>query len=307
MMFGDREKTVGAMVMLDHPIELDGTAVLAEVGDLLELEPATGPDRNGTVTAAFRDHTGLAALLAVDGPIPPEDLLWPAETASWWPDATSAIARHRAHVIAKLYSEDDRLTAHLKLTLLVQALLASVPATGVLWGSVVVSPAQFGHHVEGLHAKERIPLPLWLNIQVTRDVSGAFVVSTTGLSAFGLMEIECEWLPLAADAAYTRVHDLALYLITNGPVIRDGDLIGTVTDEKLRVRHTRSFRHGFGSVYRLEYTGEAKPLPVPSRSEVRFRDRRPGVSQIAPSFGRRRVSLRNWFSGSGMRLPMRLG
>jgi hypothetical protein len=281
------------MMTLDRPIALEPAAVLANVADLLDLTPATGPDRNGAVTAQFRDQSGLAALLAIDAPIPASDLVWPAETAVWWPDAARVLERHRAHLIASLFSEDDRLTAHLKLTRIVQALLDVVPATGVLWGSVVVSPDQFEHEIEGFHAEEHIPLRLWLNIHVTRDVSGASVVSTTGLSAFGLMEIECERLPLSADAAYAEVYDLALHLITHGPVIRDGDTIGTATHEKLRVRHTRSFRHGFGSVYRLECMGEAKPLPVPSRSEVRFRDRRPGVSPVAPAFGRRGASQRS--------------
>jgi hypothetical protein len=75
---------------------------------------------------------------------------------------------------------------------------------------------------------------------------------TTGLAAFGLMEIEVAGSSLAPDDLGQMASNIATYLIENGPVIRDGDTVGGDERQRILARHAPSMVGRAGPVLRLE-------------------------------------------------------
>ena len=71
---------------------------------------------------------------------------------------------------------------------------------------------------------------------------------------FERMEIETESsLPL--DQTVDLIRKFGSYLVTSGAVVRDGDTFGLSETQKIRVRHTRSFRPDVNDpVYWIELT-----------------------------------------------------
>jgi hypothetical protein len=90
-------------------------------------------------------------------------------------------------------------------------------------------------------------------IQFSKQSNGNILISTIGMRDFGLMEIETESsLPL--DRTYDLVRKFGSYVLANGPVVKDGQTIGESAEERITVRHTRSFRPDVTEVYWLELT-----------------------------------------------------
>jgi uncharacterized protein DUF4261 len=79
-------------------------------------------------------------------------------------------------------------------------------------------------------------------------------MSTLGMRDFEKMEIETECsLPL--DQAFDLVRKFGSYIVSTGAVVKDGDTIGLSELQKIKVRHTRSFRPDVNQpVYWIELT-----------------------------------------------------
>ncbi|NJD35475.1 MAG: DUF4261 domain-containing protein, partial [Betaproteobacteria bacterium] len=82
---------------------------------------------------------------------------------------------------------------------------------------------------------------------------GGVSAVTSGLTAFGLMEIETRGFRGDPRALNGFVLDLAGYLIDAGDVIADGDTIGLDAATKVAVRREASSLFSGQSVYRLYF------------------------------------------------------
>lgn len=99
-----------------------------------------------------------------------------------------------------------------------------------------------------------VAFPLWVLVQFSRQPNGNMLISTLGMHAFEQMEIETESaLPL--DQSVDLVRKFGSYILTQGPIVRDGETVGFDAEQRIKVRHVRSFRPDTNeNVYWLELT-----------------------------------------------------
>ncbi|XXF78801.1 DUF4261 domain-containing protein [Myxococcaceae bacterium GXIMD 01537] len=261
--FGSRKKTTAevprrslwlAMVALDRPTPWATGALLAFLQDHWKDVPRAHNVREDRDTLSFELESITVTLARMPAPIPWSDLERPARAAWHWPDAVERLQAHTAHFIVAVHAPGVApLDAALLLTRVVAAATATHDACGIYWGEgpVVNAPDDFiDEALKG--SREHLPLYLWLAFHLEREPDHSFTLRTSGLRAFGLMELEVvasrEKPAMLVDRAFTFAH----YLLDHGPVLRDGDTIGLSAQERLRVRHLPSVHEPARKVYRVE-------------------------------------------------------
>jgi len=215
-----------------------------------------GPVRREEEVISFTlDEVEINAVI-VEKPIPWADLEGPCQTSFIWKDAAPQVRSHAAHIIACASSAAEETPPKVLawyLTKGIEALLPTVDALGVYWGAgTLVMPRDIFMEMSAESSIEDLPLYLWIDFRCNRDSEGSCSLFTTGLKPLGFMEIEIAGAPRQPSELMDKAYNIAHYLLDNGPVVKDGDTIGTSADERIRVRHTKSFVKPAEKVYRLE-------------------------------------------------------
>jgi hypothetical protein len=249
----DRPKMIIATLFLERLTPIDYRLMKQRIGNTLEIDPENAKGQEPGDAMVLFAGGDLVAGLKVDAPFP-EPLDHAAAFAYWWPNAKNDIARHRAHLlVACSWSKYSRLDAHLHHSVLVHELVNQLPVIGVLWGSVLTPPNIFKGEFAST-SKGAVPFSLWVLIQFSKQPGGNILISTVGMRDFGLMEIETE-SSLSLDQTYDLVRKFGSYILAKGPVVRDGETFDHSADERIKVRHIRSFRPDVNDkVYWLELT-----------------------------------------------------
>ncbi len=203
------------------------------------------------------DVGGAQATVAKMGvPIPWSDLEGPCQTSWWWETACEDLEAHPNHfVIAVLGAAEDPVDTVLRLTDLVAAVLETAPALGVYWGSgtLVTQKDLFLETVQDM-GTGTLPTMLWVDVRLVPNTDGTWTLFTTGMSQFGLMEIESDVAKGDGQELWNFVHDLSAYLVVEGPVIEDGHTVGPNAKTRIKVRFGSSmFAERDSQVYRLEF------------------------------------------------------
>lgn len=87
--------------------------------------------------------------------------------------------------------------------------------------------------------RDQLPLFNWLGFHPIRTAKG-FTAYTTGLSSFGLRELEALDSTRAAPDLVEILADLAHYQLATGHVLKSGDTFGGSAEERIRVRYAGS-------------------------------------------------------------------
>jgi Domain of unknown function (DUF4261) len=113
-------------------------------------------------------------------------------------------------------------------------------------------------------------------------------VLTSGPFPFTGREIEFQPAPISAYEIGKRVIGLCDYLIRSGPVIGDGETVGTTESERIRVRFADSGQRPGIPVLRLivEGAGAGSAPPIPKRSHVPTG----AADRARPVFGKRKLN-----------------
>jgi len=247
----DQPKSIIVTLLVERLADIDYPLMIERIGKALEIDPANTVGRKLGDPIVFPAGGDLVIGIQVDAPYP-DPLDHCAAFAYWWPNAKNDIARHRAHLLVTCsWSKYSRLDAHTRHLVLVRELVEQLPVIGVLWGSVLVPPSVFKAEFASTF-KGAVPFSLWILIQFSKQPGGNILISTLGMRDFGLMEIETESsLPL--EQTYDLVRKFGCYILAKGPVVRDGETFGQSADERIKVRHIRSFRPDVNdNVYWLE-------------------------------------------------------
>lgn len=210
-----------------------------------------------------------AIVALMPAPIPWSDLEGPCATCTFWPEAAEVLSIHTHHLIVTVGSEDPPLERAKLLTQLVTALLAaSESALGVYWGdaTLVIPPEMFRDFATEL-LPDGLPLLLWVDFRVGRAEEGGSRGFTTGLAKLGHMEVEVLSSPEKPKQLWERLTGLVGYLLENGPVVKDGNTIGSDENEKIRVVYADSTFGHECQVMRLEY---GPPDPAPPKARWKF-------------------------------------
>lgn len=200
-------------------------------------EFVSNPSDDGPLT--FEIDGSLVAVLMIDQPIPWTDLSGPCETSVLWKNATKEVGEHKAHLIVTVMRNEE--LNPVQVSILLTQITSSILSTceysiGVYWpnATLVVPKLIFIDFSEQVLPKGP-PVHIWVDFRVgpsEEDGSSGF---TTGLAALGLMEIEAVNVPETVSGLKDRLTGIADYLISNGPVIKDGDTVGEDKDEFIRV------------------------------------------------------------------------
>jgi hypothetical protein len=92
---------------------------------------------------------------------------------------------------------------------------------------------------------------LWIDHRLWGDEDRRVSFATTGLSAFGLPEIEADGARWGPGELLKFCVNLVTYVIKRGAPIPDGDTIGRSATEKIKVRHAPSMWQREGLVMKL--------------------------------------------------------
>lgn len=184
---------------------------------------------------------GQLGMTFVPMPVPANDLLGPNTLAWHWPSAASVVAGHVAHQI--LFASSSELD-YIELRLLHSRVIAGIVACGHACGVYVGSGMlvrEGGAYVQDNLAADRDNLPLlsWIGFNPVMD-GGSRSAYTTGLSDFGLLELEVRTFKGDFAETFELLADIAHYQITSGVQIGDGETVGGSDAERIVVRHLAS-------------------------------------------------------------------
>jgi hypothetical protein len=243
-----------AMVMLNEDQPLDMPAIQRFLAESWDDTPRIEDIDSQNDVAIFQLGEQRMILAKMPAPIPWSDLEGPCETSLLWPTATTDIRPHRVHWIVTSTAESDAVSLARTTTKLCAAVCQTVSsAIGVYWGSAsLVIPKGLFVEMAVKAMPVELPLYLWLDVRVGQDGEGTSEF-TMGMKAFGHMELEAIQVPEAPDDLHNRLFSMANYLIENGPVISDGDTIGSDENERTQVVYSDSQYGHAAQVMRLVY------------------------------------------------------
>ena len=197
-------------------------------------------DGEGEVALA-RIPGGQLGLVNVPMPVPAGDLVGPTAVAWHWRTAAAAIAQHQTHVIVFANSTSlDAVELRLLHTKLVASVAATANAIGVYVGDAMLVQAT-EEYVDQARAAARdaLPITLWIGFNPVK-AEGTLSAYTTGLTGFGLLELEVHGSTQRAAEVLGRMADAASYQIATGQNLGDGDTFGASASERITVRHAQS-------------------------------------------------------------------
>lgn len=222
--------------------------------DLAEMKRIKGKDDQGVLVYENDTHQLFVALMPA--PIPWGDLEGPCQTSMFWENAEPELRKHKQHFIVTVNGPDTTIIdTTLVLTEAIASILAVCPeASGVYWGDAtqVISSEAFREMAEGIK-EDVIPFMLWVSFRIGPDKNGS-TGFTTGMAKLGHMEIEAVGTPEPPSGLFDRLIGLTDYLLTNGPIIEDGNTIGEDEHERIKVVYSPSHFGHEGKVMRLKYT-----------------------------------------------------
>jgi hypothetical protein len=156
----------------------------------------------------------------------------------WWPETREVVALTKAHALTVMLGDVDKRPPKERILVELQLAAAALDvlktATAVVWpdADAMWKPDDFRRDLE--QAKGEIPITLTVAVKIGDDTehlrpdgTPKWFAMTEGLNALGIMEVE--WRAFDSDVSNLApwLLGIAQYLVTNGPIIRHGDSVGT--------------------------------------------------------------------------------
>lgn len=244
-------------LFLDEPGDPDYAAIISDIAKYEKIEAMKVGDN--TFVIKWKDTNFISSISKESS----ARYKYYSRAANnvFWPEALKDLARHKATLnLVSCVASGDLLESLINQTLLVRGFLEHLPVCGVQWGSTLIKPAWFEFLFQRLQQTGRLPIPAWVQIQMTWG-DGKTIVSTNGMKEYGFMDVECNPSPLAPDPTLDVVQYFIGYLLQAGPVIQDGNTFELAEemaayDKPMRVHHAESFRKDVGTVYLIDFFSE---------------------------------------------------
>jgi hypothetical protein len=229
------------MVMLERVEPFDASDVLRRLSTHWSDLPSIAGIETNESASVTRIAGGALGLLHVPAPIPAGDLAGPTAVAWHWPEAASAIATHRSHAIVHVGSTDlDVLDVRLMVTKLAAAVLAVAGGIGVYIGDAMLVRSAVDYRRDAAEAsRKNLPILSWVGFNVVQE-EGALSAYTTGLTGFGLPELEVRRSPRPGGEVLGTLADIANHQLASGRVLRDGDTFGETEFDRTVVKYRSS-------------------------------------------------------------------
>ncbi|RVW11489.1 DUF4261 domain-containing protein [Prescottella agglutinans] len=217
-------------------------------------------DRDGPVCLDLDGR--MIALLGVPAQVG-DDVAEIAEHSRLWPNAEPAPVDYAAHTIVTVLRpgtghddapHEDAIADAVLLSRVVASIVALTDTVrAVYFGSAnhVVLPALFRDLMKD--ALPEPPLLAWVAMNVGQRPDGVMTGHTRGLDMLDLPDIEIPETPESAGDTFERLAGIVSYLVEQGPVIGDGDTIGSTEVAEIVVDHTPSAFDPERTVLRLRF------------------------------------------------------
>jgi Domain of unknown function (DUF4261) len=229
------------MVMLGDAASFDtGAAFHYLTSHWSDLPGVVDVETQEMVTTA-KIPGGSIQLLHMPMPIPRGDLEGPVALAWHWPDASAAVGAHQSHLIVHAASNSlDAIDVRLFHTKFLASALAVSRGVGVYMGNaMLVRSASDLRDDAQTASRENLPLLSWIGFNPVRE-DETFSAYTTGLAAFGLLELEVRRSKRDIPDLLGKLADVANYQLSSGAVLRDGDTFGETEFDRTSVRYGQS-------------------------------------------------------------------
>jgi hypothetical protein len=213
----------------------------------------SGGEEEGTMM--FELDGDLAFVSLMPAPIPWSELEGPCETSWWWPEATERMKPRTHHaIVAFMGQPGDIVQRHIYLSQFVSAVAMNADAAGIYWGNgtVVHEPAAFQDQASHL-ALDEVDPQLWIDMRLEQNDDDSYRYFTTGLTAFGRPEIEIDRSKQDPQEILEFCYAIICYILNSGATIGDGETIGRLDEEKIRVAYKPSMFDREGDVMKLAY------------------------------------------------------
>jgi hypothetical protein len=230
-----------AMIMLDNGEAFRATNAFDHFAKHWPDLPSVGDRETRDAACVANIPGGTLGLVHIPMPIPAGDLVGPVAVAWHWPDAPKSVAAHSGHVIVHAASTTlDAIELRLLLTKLAASVLTVGHGSGAYIGdAMLVRSAQ--DYLGDAHqaSRENLPLFSWIGFNPVNE-NGALSAYTTGLTAFGLPELEVRGSALPAAELFGSLADIVNYELSSGQTLKDGDTFGASESDRKRVRYRAS-------------------------------------------------------------------
>ena len=222
-----------------------------------DLPAVTKPAQWGRKKGEITCKVGSAAVTisVVGTPVPWAELKSLCENSLLWRDSARELKRHRGHLVVSVSGDLEPIPLVTLLTQVTASLVGTVSGVqGVYWKNAnLVAPVDMFRHFAIDVMPEGPPMPIWVDTRVGVSSDGDTCGYTTGMKSLGLQEIESVSSSDDPKRLRQRFHGLAYYLVENGLVLRDGDVLGQTEAEQIRISYSDSAFGRSEKVIRLNY------------------------------------------------------
>ncbi len=225
------------MAMLEKVPVIDFKKIASELKSHYKVnidKESIDEEKKGTGVFAVGKFRILIALM--DLPIPDGELDVPIEASYLWPEAAKETAKHKAHIIISVTSnEKDIVNAYRLFTKAAAAILKTTNALGIYLGNQqMVLPTSLYVEMAETMTDDTLPLVNWVYIGVWDEDNkrGGF---TFGLEEFGFNEVEIIDSKHSREEIWDFLYNVAHYIIFSDVTLNDGETVGLTANEKLKV------------------------------------------------------------------------
>jgi hypothetical protein len=245
--------SVVSVVLLSEPKLLDARKfrdnLEKRVAGRVKVGDVEVNGKNGMVVKTDR---AKVIVKLIPSPLPNGQIDDLCVSAWYWKGACEATAKHQAQAVIGVMGTDlDKLDARLLLTDAVVAVMDN-NAIASYWLSSLQSREAFVRQATPM-SRDSPPVWLWVNFRVSSDIEKGFSLSTSGMEQFDLREIEAKDINRPGKEVFSLLHGMAQYLVSNGPIIKDGETIGDSPKEGIEVRQGSSYWREGLTVYRVTW------------------------------------------------------
>lgn len=247
-------KTVKARLEQRLRARVKGQMTVTEVEPEAKAASKAAPASSEPEVMLFRVAGGTAMVGVLDRPLPDGQVDDLCAAAWFWKTACADAAQHRAQLIVSLLGTKlDRLDRALLLTDLTAALLdGNDNAIASYWMSAL-RPRDMFVKASSRASRDLPPVWLWVDFRISGGPQGVSM-STEGMNVYDLRELEAKDVKRPASEVLSLITGTATYLVSKGPVIKDGDTIGDSPSLGIVVRHDKSYWRDGQDVYRVVWT-----------------------------------------------------
>ena len=196
----------------------------------------------------FRSGCATYAVTLIEEKIPTELLRAPCSLAWYWAEAAFEFQKHSCQIIVGVLDESaGAVDVALRLTQLTAAVCANsgIAPLGVLWTGgkadnqgapgCVHRPADFVAHSQEA-SRDALPVELWVSfIPSASRNSAQFIMTTRGLDAFGVKELETTGQGQNPQWVYEHLFNFAHFYLTHPEDVKENQTIGMSNDEKIDI------------------------------------------------------------------------